>query len=311
MRLPWLWPTIIIFSAIAVGLVTFVIPDTPVRPVIVIWFLFVCPGMLLVRFLRLHTPLVEWILALTLSFAIDAIVAGIQLYAGRWSPSSTLEILIGLSIGGAVVQLTTLQSTTTTFVSKRLQNVLARQPGLLISILLALLIGLSLGSLGTILFYVVYQNSHSGNSTVVLPSKATPHSNSSPTAISTPTPIPTSTPSVTMANSYLGTLEDIPTGTTTNISLTNIRQQQGGMSGHFGGMPENNLFNGLPGNGPLAGTVNGLKQIQFTVTSDSGQATFSFEGVIKSDGSIAGTYRSLGADTGNGSDYGLWSVVPA
>ena len=310
MRLPWLWPTIIIFSAIAVGLVTFVIPDTPVRPVIVIWFLIVCPGMVLVRSLRLHTPIVEWILALTLSFAIDAIVAGIELYAGRWSPTSILEILIGLCIGGAVVQLTTMNSTTT-LVPKKLQNVLSGQRGILISILLALLIGLSLGSFGTILFYVVYQNPHSGNSTVALPAKATPHSNPSPTVISTPTPIPTSTPPVTMASSYFGTLQDIPTGTTTNISLTDIRQQQGDISGYLGGMPGNNLFNGLPGNGPLAGTVNGLKQIQFTVTSDSGQATYSFEGVIQSDGSIAGTYRSLGADTGNGSDYGLWSVAPA
>ena len=101
----WLWPIILILSAIAAGLVTFVLPAISVRPIIVIWFLFICPGMVLVRFLRLKEPVVEWTLALALSFSIDAIMAGIQLYAGRWSPTETLVILISLCIGGAIMQI--------------------------------------------------------------------------------------------------------------------------------------------------------------------------------------------------------------
>ncbi len=31
-----------------------------VRPAIVFWFLIVCPGMVLVRFLRLKEPAIEW-----------------------------------------------------------------------------------------------------------------------------------------------------------------------------------------------------------------------------------------------------------
>jgi hypothetical protein len=108
MRLPWLWPVIIIFSAVAAGFVTFVIPVTPLRAVIVLWFLLICPGMALVRFLPLLASVVEWTLAVALSFAVDAIVAGIQLYAGKWSPTATLLILIGLSIAAAIVQFTTL-----------------------------------------------------------------------------------------------------------------------------------------------------------------------------------------------------------
>src|SRR5712692_5393413 len=104
-RLLWLWPAIIILSTVAAGLVTFEITDTAVRPFIVLWFLFVCPGMALVRFFRLDDLVVEWILALALSFAVDAIVAGILLYAGRWSPAGTLEILMGISLGGAVLQI--------------------------------------------------------------------------------------------------------------------------------------------------------------------------------------------------------------
>ncbi|MFL5654295.1 MAG: hypothetical protein ACJ8CB_08975, partial [Ktedonobacteraceae bacterium] len=80
--LTWLWPTILILSAIAAGLVTFVLPDIVVRPVVVFWFLFVCPGMVVIRFLRLKELVVEWTLALALSFSIDAIIAGLQLYAG-------------------------------------------------------------------------------------------------------------------------------------------------------------------------------------------------------------------------------------
>jgi len=104
-RLLWLGPAIIILSTVAAGLVTFVVIDTAVRPFIVLWFLFVCPGMALVRFFRLEELVVEWILALALSFAVDAIVAGVLLYAGRWSPTATLEILMGISLGGAILQI--------------------------------------------------------------------------------------------------------------------------------------------------------------------------------------------------------------
>jgi hypothetical protein len=100
-----LWPIIIILSAAAAGLVNFVSTDIAIRPYIVFWFLVVCPGMVLVRFLRLKEPVVEWTLALALSFAIDALVVGIQLYAGRWSPTTTLGILIGICLGGAIMQI--------------------------------------------------------------------------------------------------------------------------------------------------------------------------------------------------------------
>jgi hypothetical protein len=123
-RSDWLWPTIIILSAVAAGLVNFAFTGTALRPIVVFWFLFVCPGMVLVRFLRLNEPIVEWTLALALSFAIDAIVAGILLYAGRWSPSGILSILIGLSLCGAIVQL----ATSTIFVPKQLHTVRSRKP---------------------------------------------------------------------------------------------------------------------------------------------------------------------------------------
>jgi hypothetical protein len=113
MRSSWLWPTIIILSAGAASLVTFVMPASPMRPIVVMWFLFICPGIAPVRLLRLNEPVVEWTLAIALSIAMDAIVAGIQLYVGRWSPTLTLEIVIVLSLAGVIIQLTTMHSRTT------------------------------------------------------------------------------------------------------------------------------------------------------------------------------------------------------
>lgn len=100
-----LWPTIIILSALAAGLVNFGFTSTIIRPIVVFWFLFICPGMMVVRFLHLKEPVVEWTLAIALSFAIEAILAAIQLYSGRWSPVGTLTILIVFSYVGATIQL--------------------------------------------------------------------------------------------------------------------------------------------------------------------------------------------------------------
>ena len=48
---PWTW--IIVLSALAALLPTLVADDTRLRVVVVLWFLLVCPGMMLVRFFRL------------------------------------------------------------------------------------------------------------------------------------------------------------------------------------------------------------------------------------------------------------------
>jgi hypothetical protein len=104
-RLPWLWQVIIILSAIATAFVTFVFPDTPLRPIVVMWFLLFCPGMMLVGFLRLNQVVVEWMLALALSLSVDGIVSGIVLYTGLWSPAAILNIIICLTLVGAITQL--------------------------------------------------------------------------------------------------------------------------------------------------------------------------------------------------------------
>jgi hypothetical protein len=104
------WPLIIILSALVAGLVNFVFPGAVGRPIIVLWFLSVCPGMALIRFLQLKEPIAEWTLAIALSFAIDATVAGIQVYSGLWYPEGTLGILIGFCLVIALIQIVQLRA---------------------------------------------------------------------------------------------------------------------------------------------------------------------------------------------------------
>jgi len=125
---------------------------------------------------------------------------------------------------------------------------------------------------------------------------------STPQSLCTPTPSTTVSPSYPkIAKHYTGTIYNIPTGTTTNISLTGIQQQQGAICGSFVGIPSKD---------PFKGTITAAGQIQFILTNGKGQATFSFDGLILPDGDMTGTFCNSQASTGKCSDYGLWNVSP-
>jgi len=96
---------IIILSALAAGLVSFVFPDVIGRPIILAWFLFVCPGMMLIRFFQLKEPTIEWTLAIAMSLVIDVAITSIQMYSDNWSPPITLAIIITICIIGVFVQI--------------------------------------------------------------------------------------------------------------------------------------------------------------------------------------------------------------
>ncbi len=99
---PWTW--LILLSAAAAGVVTLVNGNSQMHLVIILWFLLVCPGMMLVRFFRLNDPALEWMLAIALSMAADTFVAGALLYSGKWSPSVAFAALLALTAGGVIVQ---------------------------------------------------------------------------------------------------------------------------------------------------------------------------------------------------------------
>lgn len=103
-RYPWLRPVILVISATLVVVLTLGDISTPLRAPAAFWFLLVGPGMAFVPFLRLREWLAEALLAIALSIALDALVAGTMLYAGIWSPTLALVVLVEVTFAGAVLQ---------------------------------------------------------------------------------------------------------------------------------------------------------------------------------------------------------------
>lgn len=104
-RLSLKWPIVVIVSAALAEALTYHDVATPLRSVITMWFLLVCPGMAFVPLLQLREFLYELVLTVALSLALALIVATAVLYAGFWSPQLILGILIGLSLVGVACQL--------------------------------------------------------------------------------------------------------------------------------------------------------------------------------------------------------------
>lgn len=99
------WSTIITLSAVAVEFAVNGDLTTPLRPLITLWFLIICPGMAFVQLLQIRDPLYETVLAVALSLVMSLGVAATTLYAGFWSPELILLILVGLSLVGVLCQL--------------------------------------------------------------------------------------------------------------------------------------------------------------------------------------------------------------
>jgi serine/threonine protein kinase len=95
-------------------------------------------------------------------------------------------------------------------------------------------------------------------------------------------------PNVTGA--YSGTIHNTTAGIVTSMNLS-MQQNQGNISGQF------TVSLPLTGNGPFTGHVDTARHIQFTVQGFEGHAPLFFRGLVQSDGSMAGNYCSLGANS--------------
>ena len=104
-RSSWLWPFILVCWTILAAISLFVVPTNPLRPVVMLGFLTICPGMALVRHLRLSNAVSELTIAVALSIAIDAIVAALFLYAGHWVPNAIFIVLMEITIVCILLQL--------------------------------------------------------------------------------------------------------------------------------------------------------------------------------------------------------------
>jgi hypothetical protein len=99
------WPVASILWAAAACLAVALDADVAVRAPIVVVFLLVCPGLALVRLIRIPAVSVQLSLGIALSMALDVLVPALLLYAGAWSPPAALATLAALTVAGAVTEL--------------------------------------------------------------------------------------------------------------------------------------------------------------------------------------------------------------
>ena len=173
----------------------------------------------------------------------------------------------------------------------------------LLALCIVLVVGVSLWShatAGTPAHSAIVSPRHTAPAGVTPPSQLT----------GTPTTIPTTPVSglPIVAASYKGTIHNTPADVTSTMSLTNIKQDGGKMSGHLA------LGPGLLGDGFFNGTVDTARRIQFTVPGVFGNGPLHFSGIVQADGSLTGSYCSLDQTNRcnpSAGGYGTWSVKPA
>jgi hypothetical protein len=103
MRSPSTWTVVLLFSCLLAWFVVFTALGGVAQLVVIVWFLGVCPGMMLARYLRLREPVVEWTLAISLSLVADVLAGGLALLLGKWSPSAIFSILVIMTVIGALL----------------------------------------------------------------------------------------------------------------------------------------------------------------------------------------------------------------
>jgi hypothetical protein len=100
----WIRPLIIFASTAALGGAITAGGASPVRTVLAVWVLGVCPGLAVVGAMGLNDRWIEVSLVVALSLALDVIVSGAIAYAAGWSPDAALVILLTFSLAGAAIQ---------------------------------------------------------------------------------------------------------------------------------------------------------------------------------------------------------------
>jgi hypothetical protein len=96
---------LIVASTLATGILVFGGFGAPLRPLVVLAFLLVCPGLALVRLLRIGEAVTELTLGVALSVALAVVVPVAMLYAGDWSPKQSLALLIAATLAASVPEL--------------------------------------------------------------------------------------------------------------------------------------------------------------------------------------------------------------
>ncbi len=99
------WPYLICLLGAASALLVVLGLQVAPRASVVLAFACVCPGMALIRLLRIDNPVPELLLAVVVSLALSAVLATVSIYAGMWDPKITLLALVEVSIVAVLVDL--------------------------------------------------------------------------------------------------------------------------------------------------------------------------------------------------------------
>jgi hypothetical protein len=102
-RRPVVWLAASSVWAAAAALTVVLDVQVAYRAPVVLSFLLICPGLSIVRAFGIRRGAVEVALGVALSMALAVLVPAALLYAGAWSPSAALAVLIALTIAVAAI----------------------------------------------------------------------------------------------------------------------------------------------------------------------------------------------------------------
>ncbi|HEY5004036.1 MAG TPA: serine/threonine-protein kinase [Ktedonobacteraceae bacterium] len=104
-----------------------------------------------------------------------------------------------------------------------------------------------------------------------------------------------------LAQQYKGTVDDLLTKATTEMTLTQVQQSGQVINGNFSGIERKSTFSGVR---------DTSKHLFFTIAPSNGQASLFFEGSVRADGNLVGNYCRQDTSGQCVGDYGIWSVGP-
>ena len=165
-------------------------------------------------------------------------------------------------------------------------------------VMLALLIFLGIGT--QIWFHARSLPAAQSTPTIIL---------STPASSSTPVPTPSIYPII--KGTYVGTIYDLSTNIRTNITLSNIQQNQNHISGYL------TLGSNMPGSGPFRGTIDKREQMQFIVKDTAKNIWLWFEGILQSPANLIGDFHQCSPSSATQEDhcsqlagsYGIWDAT--
>jgi hypothetical protein len=102
MYMRWLQPGVVLIPVIALIAAILTGVGAPVRTLLALWFVLICPGASLVRVLGLRDRFVELVVVAPLSLTLVTLTSVALFYGGWWSPPAEFGLLLALCMAGLI-----------------------------------------------------------------------------------------------------------------------------------------------------------------------------------------------------------------